>query len=221
MEQLPRIAETIRLGFETRTQRRDQALLLSRQITRLAAQSIRATHRREHDQAHEFLSQAGELVQQIKESLAAFPDLYHTGYTQDGIKEYVEARITSALMLNEALPSPEELDVEYATYLNGLAEVPGELRRGCLDILRQGYSAEAERLLFCMDEIYTVLVTMDFPDAITQGLRRQTDLVRGILERTRADLTLSLREEQVKAAMQGLIRRLEQSGSNPETPAAE
>ncbi|MCE5208631.1 MAG: haloacid dehalogenase [Chloroflexi bacterium] len=211
MEQLPQIAETIRLGFETRTQRRDQALLLSRQITRLSAQSIRATHRREHDQAKDFLCQAGNLVSQVKESLANFPDLYHTGYTQDGIKEYVEATITSALIRNEALPGPEDLEVEYATYLNGLAEVPGELRRCCLDILRQGYSAEAERLLSCMDEIYTVLVTMDFPDAITQGLRRQTDLVRGILERTRADLTLSLREEQVKSAMQKLINRLEQT----------
>ncbi len=220
MEQLPRIAESIRLSFETRTQRRDQALLLSRQITRLAAQSIRATHRREHDQAHEFLRQAGDLVNQVKESLAAFPDLYHTGYTQDGIKEYVEATITSALILNESLPGPEDLGVEDATYLNGLAEVPGELRRCCLDILRQGYSAEAERLLACMDEIYTVLVTMDFPDAITQGLRRQTDLVRGILERTRADLTLSLREEQVKTAMQGLILRLEKSGGDSETPPA-
>lgn len=211
MDQLSHIAETIRLGFETRTQRRDQALLFSRQITRLAAQSIRATHRREHDQAHEFISQARDLVRQIKESLAEFPDLYHTGYTQDGIKEYVEATITSTLILDEPLPGPEDLGVEYATYLNGMAEVPGELRRYCLDILRQGYSAEAERLLSWMDEIYTVLVTMDFPDAITQGLRRQTDLVRGILERTRADLTLSLREEQVKSAMQNLIDRLDQS----------
>jgi translin len=212
MEHLPRIAETIRLGFETRTQRRDQALQLSRQITRLAAQSIRATHRREHEQARVFLDNARELVRQVMDSLREFPDLYHTGYTQDGIKEYVEATITSALILDEPLPAPEDLGVEYATYLNGLAEVPGELRRCCLDILRQGYSAEAERLLSCMDEIYTVLVTMDFPDAITQGLRRQTDLVRGILERTRADLTLSLREEQVKSAIQKLSERLDKAG---------
>jgi translin len=211
MEQLPRIAEEIRLGFEVRSQRRDQALLLSRQIIRLAAQSIRATHRREHEQAQDLFNQAGALVSELKESLAGFPDLYHTGYTQDGIKEYVEARITYALIVNQPLPNPAELGVEHATFLNGLAEVPGELRRSCLDILRQGYSAEAERLLTCMDEIYTVLVTMDFPDAITQGLRRQTDLVRGILERTRADLTLSLREEQVKSSMEKLMTRLEQS----------
>jgi translin len=100
------------------------------------------------------------------------------------------------------------MEVEYATYLKGLAEVPGELRRHCLDILRQGYSPEAERLLGYMDEIYAVLVTMDYPDAITMGLRRQTDLVRGILERTRGDLTLSLREEQLKRSMDSLEERL-------------
>ena len=211
MEQLPSLAETIRLDFEIRNQKRDQALLLSRQITRLAAQSIRATHRKEYDQAHDFIEQAGSLVGQVKDSLKNFPDLYYAGYTQDGIKEYIEAHITYSLILNQAMSTPEILGVQYSTYLNGLAEVPGELRRSCLDILRQGYSAEAERLLACMDEIYTVLVTMDFPDAITNGLRRQTDLVRGILERTRADLTLSLREEQVKTVMDQLIDRLDRS----------
>ncbi len=209
MNNLPDIAESIHRDFETRTQKRDQALLHARQITRLAAQSIRAAHRDEHENAREFHKKAGELVSLLKQSLSDFPDLYHTGYSQDAIKEYVEARITHALILNQALPSPDDLGVESATYLNGLAEVPGELRRRCLDILRQGYSTEAERLLNCMDEIYAVLVTMDFPDAITQGLRRQTDLVRGILERTRGDLTLSLREEQVKQSMDALMNQLE------------
>ena len=104
--------------------------------------------------------------------------------------------------------------MEYATYLNGLAEVTGELRRRCLDILRQGYSQEAERLLACMDDIYNLLVTIDYPDAITHGLRRQTDLVRGIVERTRGDLTLSLREERLKQALDNAVARLD-SPPNP------
>ena len=218
MKNLSDIAETIRQDFDIRTQKRDQALLHARQITRLAAQSIRAAHRNEHADAQNFLAQADELVQQLKNSLTDFPDLFHTGYTQDAIKEYVEASITHALVLNDALPSPGRLGVHNATYLNGLAEVPGELRRRCLDILRQGYSEEAERLLTCMDEIYAVLVTMDYPDAITQGLRRQTDLLRGILERTRADLTLSLREEQLKRSMDRLLQRLDENhGSTDDT----
>jgi len=208
MNQLPEIAESIHQSFEARTQQRDQALLQARKLTRMASLAIRAVHRSEREEAEEFLAKAGGLLRQLKGLLAEFPDLYFTGYTQDAIKEYVEARSTFALINNEPLPNPDQMEVECATYLKGLAEVPGELRRRCLDILRQGYSPEAECLLGYMDEIYAVLVTMDYPDAITQGLRRQTDLVRGILERTRGDLTLSLREEQLKRSMHSLEERL-------------
>ena len=138
----------------------------------------------------------------LKQDLASFPDLYFAGYTQDAFKEYAEASITCAIIENRPLPSPEELGLQMSTYLNGLAETTGELRRRCLDILRKGFSPEAERLLATMDEIYSLLVTLDYPDAITDGLRRHTDLVRGIVERTRADLTLSYREERLQQALQ-------------------
>jgi translin len=201
MQDLESISERIRQSFDARTRARDQALGQTRLLTRHAAHAIRAIHRNEHSLAQEHLGEALKLVEAIKAGLADFPDLYHAGYTQDALKEFSEASITVALIENRLLPGPEELDVEYATYLNGLAEVTGELRRRCLDILRQGYSAEAERLLSCMDDIYAVLVTLDYPDAITNGLRRQTDLVRGIVERTRGDLTISLREQQLEQSM--------------------
>ncbi|MDP1546032.1 MAG: hypothetical protein Q8L87_08420, partial [Anaerolineales bacterium] len=136
------------------------------------------------------------------------PDLYYTGYTQDALKEFVEANVTCALIRSEPLQTPEELVVEPATYLNGLAEVVGELRRRTLDILRHGYSREAERLLGYMDDIYSILVTMDYPDAITNGLRRQTDLARGIIEKTRGDITFSLRGEHLEQAIGSLINQL-------------
>ena len=158
--------------------------------------------------------QARRLVQMVQQALQPFPDLYFSGYTQDAIKEYAEASLTCAIIENQPLPTPEMLGTEYATYLNGLAEVPGELRRRCLDILRQGYSAEAERLLAWMDEIYALLITVDYPDAITYGLRRQTDLVRGIVERTRGDLTLSLREERLHRSMKALATMLPENGED-------
>ena len=140
------------------------------------------------------------------------PDLYYAGYTQDALKEFVEANATCALIKNQPLPDPQGLEVEYNTYLNGLSEVIGELRRRSLDILRHGYSAEAERLLAHMDDIYSILVTMDYPDAITNGLRRQTDVARSIIERTRGDITFSLRGEHLERA----IRRLsEQISGDP------
>lgn len=208
METFEAVAEKARKVFEERTLTREQALALARQITRNSAHTIRAIHRNETEPARELLQNAFSLVEQIKALLANFPDLYFAGYTQDAIKEFVEASITFALIQNQPMPGPEDLDVEMATYLNGLAEVTGELRRRCLDILRQGYSEEAERLLGCMDEIYLLLVTLDFPDAVTMGLRRQTDLVRGIVERTRGDLTISLRTRNLEQAMEDLTRRM-------------
>jgi len=214
MEKLETITDRIRQSFDARTQARDQALAQARLLTRHAAQAIRAIHRSDHTQAQENLAEARGLVQALRTGLASFPDLYYAGYTQDALKEFAEANITCALIEKQALPTPEELGVEYATYLNGLAEVTGELRRRCLDLLRQGYSLETERLLGCMDDIYGVLVTLDYPDAITNGLRRQTDLVRGIVERTRGDLTISLREQHLQQALAALSGRLDALAEN-------
>jgi translin len=156
----------------------------------------------------EHLDEAHSLANKLRGDLAHHPDLYYAGYTQDSLKEFVEANVTCALIQNQPLLTPEELGVENATYLNGLAEVVGELRRRTLDILRHGYSQEAERLLEYMDEIYSVLVTIDYPDAITNGLRRQTDLARGIIEKTRGDVTFSLRGEDLSQAIRKLSSQL-------------
>jgi translin len=154
------------------------------------------------------LAEAQSLADRLRDELKGYPGLFFAGYTQDSLKEFVEANVTCAWILNQPLQTPDELGVEDATYLNGLAEVVGELRRRTLDILRSGYSEEAERLLEFMDEIYAVLVTMDYPDAITNGLRRQTDLVRGIIEKTRGDVTASLRGDQLTRAIRGLSSQI-------------
>ncbi len=198
MNNLPILAEKVQLAFETRTRMRDDALAQARQLTRASAHAIRAIHRSEADLASQHLDEARTIVDSLKASLAGFPELFYAGYTQDAIKEYAEAAITCALIQDQALPMPEDLGVEYATYLNGMAESVGELRRRCLDILRHGYSEEAEHLLSWMDEIYALMVTLDYPDAVTNGLRRQTDLMRGIVERTRGDMTISLREQKLQ-----------------------
>ena len=208
MENFTEIAETVNQAFEQRNTLRDKALMQARQLTRHSAHTIRAIHRGEVEAAYLELGEAKILVDALKEGLLAYPDLYFAGYTQDAIKEFCEASITCALILDKPLPTPQELGVECASYMNGLAEAVGELRRRCLDILRKGYSEEAERLLACMDEIYALLVTLDYPDAITYGLRRQTDVIRGIIERTRADLTISQKEQRLHQAMELLAARL-------------
>lgn len=214
MHKLESIAERIRQNFDVRTAKRDEALKLARQLTRACSLAIRAVHRDDKEAMDTTLAEAQHLADKLRDDLKAYPDLFYAGYTQDSLKEFVEANVTCALIQNQPLQTPEDLGVEEATYLNGLAEVVGELRRRTLDILRSGYSEEAERLLGYMDEIYSVLVTMDYPDAITNGLRRQTDLARGILEKTRGDVTFSLRGAQLAEAIRNLSSQL--NGGQPD-----
>lgn len=210
MDELTPITEAIRAAFVTKNAARDAAIARSRELTRFCSESIRATHRREWDAAQEKLATAKEAAEQLKIIVADYPDLYNSGYTQDALKEVVEAFSTYAMIRGEVLPTPESLQVEYATYLNGLAEAATELRRFILDILRRkdGDSDEAERLLNWMDAVYDELVTFDFPDAITGGLRRQTDVVRGVLERTRGDLTTTFQQQRLQAALQHFEARV-------------
>jgi len=208
MHKLENIADGIRQHFDVRTSKRDEALKRARQLTRACSLAIRAVHRDDKEGMDTSLAEAQSLADNLRAELKEYPDLFYAGYTQDSLKEFVEANVTCALIQSQPLQTPEELGVEDATYLNGLAEVVGELRRRTLDILRSGYSQEAERLLGHMDEIYSVLVTMDYPDAITNGLRRQTDLARGIIEKTRGDVTFSLRGQDLTEAIRKLSGQL-------------
>jgi translin len=208
MDRLEAIGERILSYFERKNAARDVALQRSRTLVRHSATAIRAAHRQDRELAREHLDQAKAIIDELRADLNSYPDLFHAGYTQDGFKEYAEASIVFALLVGDPLPDPDELGVEYAAFLGGLGEAVGELRRRTLDILRQAHSSEAERLLEAMDEIYGLLVTVDFPDAITGNLRRTTDLVRGLVERTRGDLTTSLQQDSLRAALDSVEKKL-------------
>jgi translin len=208
MEQLGDLADTIREEFEQISAARDQAYQRSRKLISLCARSIRAIHREEWETAESLIAQAKEATETLVSGVADYPELYYAGYTQDAVKEFVEANLTYALVRNRPLPTPEELGTESNTWLGGLAEAATELRRRILDIIRHGHTDEAERLLDVMDGIYSILVTFDFNDKITGGLRRKTDTVRAVLERTRGDVTTSLRQTQLEEALEALEARL-------------
>ncbi len=202
-DDLSTTADAVRADLTARNAARDAALNQSRELIRHCAECIRAIHRREWDSAAGKLTLIRKLADDLKAVVAGYPDLYHTGYSQDALKEVVEAHALYAILREDPLPSPQTLGVESAAYLNGLAEAGTELRRFILDIMRRedSHSTEAERLLDWMDAIYDQMVTFDFPDALTGGLRRQTDVFRGVLERTRGDLTTSLREQRLQDAL--------------------
>jgi translin len=204
---LEEIAQGIRSNFGIKDAAREKALRLCREVIRHSANAIRAAHRSEFDQARSSLDSAHNLLQELNETLAEHNDFRNAGFVHDSQKEYAEGCITLSLILGEDIPEPAVLGVRNAAYLHGLSEAVGEMRRHLLDTIRKGDISRCEELLACMDDIYGVLVTMDFPDALTYGLRRATDVVRGILEKTRGDLTMAIRQGDLEQK----IKHLEES----------
>lgn len=208
LDHIDSIADRIRAEWTKRNAARDVTLTRSRELIRLCATVIRASHRDDFEEAQRLLAEAREVAAIMCGEITAYPDLFHAGYTQDALKELAEAYVTVALAQDQPLPTPEEIEIEAPAYLNGLAEAASEMRRRSLDRIRRREHAEAERLLSAMDEIYAVLMTFDFPDAITGGLRRRVDALRGVLERTRGDLTMSMRQEALRQALREFEQRI-------------
>ena len=200
-DELEAVAGEIRSYFTAEDEAREKALRLCRQIIRNSANAIRAVHRQEMDKARQVLDSTYSLVQEINDSLNGHPALLHSGFVHDAKKEFAEGSITFALIAGDKLPKPEAIGVDYAAYLNGLGEAVGELRRYLLDSMRRGDFSRCEELLAAMDDIYGTLMTMDFTEIITHGLRRTTDAIRGIIERTRGDVTMALRQKELEAKL--------------------
>ena len=190
---------------------RERALPKSRAAIRFCANSIRATHRQEFQSAQELLAQASALLKEMELDLQDHKDIFYAGFVQDAQKEYAEAATFAALTQGRSLPAVSELSIGWAPYLNGLGEMVGELRRYVLDQLRRGNLDECEVFLQHMDDVYALLTTVDYPDAITLGLRRTTDTTRSILEKTRGDLTVAVSQAQLQQRMLALQQELQKS----------
>jgi len=199
---LETIAERAHAIFTAKDAAREEALRLCREIVRYSALSIRYIHRRDEHSARKNLNSARSLLEELEHKTSKHQDLTHTGFIHDAQKELAEAAVTLAITTGEPLPEPEGLKIGYPAYFNGLGEAVGELRRYILDHLRQNDFSRCEELLEAMQDIYDTLMSMDFPDAITWGLRRVTDNVRGILEKTRGDLTLALQQKKLEERLQ-------------------
>jgi len=205
---LSEITDAIRVHLEAKHRAREQALALCREVIRLSANAIRAVHRAEFEAAQKLIDQGRGNLQQVEQALAGHRDIFHAGFVHDAQKEYAEASCTLALVAGCPLPSPEELGVMAPAYLNGLGETVGELRRHLLDSLRGGDMNHCEECLAAMTDIYDILVTMDYPEAVTAGLRRTTDAVRGILERTRGDFTTAYAQRHLEEKLDEFGKRL-------------
>ena len=187
--------------LSNRNRDREEGLSVSREVIRLSANAIRAVHRSDYDEASRLISSASDRLQAAEHIRSDSPLIYNAGFLNDARKEFTEANITLAVISGKDIPTAEELGIDPPAYLNGMAEVIGELRRYILDGLRKDSVGRCEELMEVMDEIYGVLVTVDFPEAVTGGLRHTTDAMRAVLERTRGDLTIALRQRALEAQL--------------------
>jgi translin len=201
-DEIAAAGEWARRALEAKHRAREIGLAACRRTIQACAASIRAVHRNEFDTANELAAQAADHLDEARQALAGHPDIRYAGFVHDAAKEYAEARLTMAFVRGDALPDPESLGVDVQAYLNGLAEAASELRRYLLDQLRKGTPERGEELLGVMEEVYLLLVTIDFPDAMTGHLRRTTDALRAVLERTRGDLTMSLLQSRLLEGIQ-------------------
>jgi translin len=199
--------------MDERVAARERALPAARRSIRASANAIRAIHRGEFDTARKLMDDSRAALDEGRDALVDHPQVLFAGFVEDAEKEYAEARLTELLVLGEAIPGPDEIGVGLAPYLNGMAESIGEGRREILDLLRRGEVAEGERILAAMDDMYGLLVTMDYPDAVTGNLRRSTDVARSLIEKTRGDLTTSIVQDQLRASLDRHSRALGDAGA--------
>lgn len=195
--------DEIRNILDSRFAAREQAITGSRKVIRSSANGIRALHRGAWDEADRLIGEAGSRLSEIVDGLDGHPEMLHAGFVADAAKEYAEARITQAVFRGDEVPSFHELGVDPVPYLHGLGEAVGEMRRHMLDQLRDEQITEAEVTLRVMDDIVDQLATVDYPDGMTNALRRTTDVSRSLVERSRSDLTATVVQERLRQDLRG------------------
>ena len=206
---LSAIADELRTRFDSKNSAREIGLAASRSAIRACGNAIRALHRYEWDKAQGLIQEAESHLGEARAVLADHPDVLYAGFYHDAEKEFVEARVTHALVTDGAFPSMDDLGASPQAYAKGMAEAIGELRRHILDLMRRNQLKRCEELLGKMDDMYYVLVSMDYPDGITFGLRRLTDVARSIIERTRGDYTTSSIQAALRESLEAHSANLE------------
>lgn len=195
------VVAALRARMDAMHQTRERALASTRLLIQTCSKCIRHVHRHQFDEAERLMEEARALAAQARENLRPHPELFYAGYLQDAEKEMVEAATLLAMVHEAPLPTPESLGVGPAAYLNGMGEAASEARRYVLDEMRKGRYENAERLLGMMETIYDDLITFDYPDSLTGGLRRTCDALRAVIERTRSDLTLTHSQQELLEAL--------------------
>jgi translin len=197
-------AEELRL----RDKALDTVMARARRARILSKQAILKLHTDEKSEAKKRLEEASSLIVKMNEIIKKNPELARFDQVSAAKEEYSEASIIMSLMKSGEFPDPTELGVPITSYLLGLGDVPGELRRQALDALRVGNMETAEARLSMMEEIYLSLMTME-EAPLLKGLRRKMDITRGVIERTRSEVTAEAGRRKLRESVERLTGKFE------------
>ncbi|WP_457619607.1 hypothetical protein [Methanopyrus sp.] len=194
--------EDIRGELDALDEARDEAQVVLRDLHKLSSEAVYEVHRGNLEEARRRLDEAAELVSKLHDLLGDFPELLRTGFAENHLQEYAEAEILYSIVKDLRAPSPEEINVSPRAYLLGLLDAVGELRRIVVDALREGDLDRAEEFLGIMEEIYSLTMTFDYPRSVVPNLKRKQDVARSLLEKTRSEVTIAGKTEELKRALE-------------------
>ena len=204
---LKSILEKIQEELRKREGVREEVQKDMRRATRLSKQAILFTHQERFEDAKNLLEEAGRIFSKLREASKGHPDLFHSGLVSAAFEEYAEAYTLLMLIEEDRFIGPEELGIPVISYVLGLGDVVGELRRRALDSIRKGKVEAAEKCLETMEHIYSELSAMDDAYLLVSGLRRKCDVARRLIEITRGDVTIEAR----RSALERSILKLEET----------
>ncbi|MCM8759485.1 MAG: haloacid dehalogenase [Candidatus Omnitrophica bacterium] len=200
--ELERLEKEFRDFFENIDIAREQSLKLSREVTRLSSRAIKKLHQQNYDEAQKLLEQATTLLISARQAVIKFPEVQYAGFLHNAEKELIEGLIFFKILKDNSIFIPDFDAFDRISFLHGLCEAMGELRRNILDRIRKDQVEDLENMLSLMDDVYYFVSCFDYPDVITRNLRRVLDVLRSTVEKTRADITLTLQQKSLEKKLQ-------------------
>lgn len=206
---LKSLLDRIQAELKEKEEVKDELRRDMRRATRLSKQAILFAHQERFDDAKELLKEATELFTKLEKISENHTDLVYTGMVDAAYQEYAEAHTFLTLVRQKRFPDPKKLNVPSISYVLGLGDVIGELRRRSLDLLRKGDVRTAEECLETMEHIYVEMTAMDDAYLLVPGLRRKCDVARHVIEATRGDVTIEARRSSLECSIEELKKIIE------------
>ena len=177
--------EEINKKFKDIEERRNAIIKGTRDATILCSKAIVSMHSHKKNESSEYIEKAKKLLRQFKE--LGKDDLQKYLYIAE--QEFVEAYCLFSIAENSIIPSKRSLEVSDTSYVMGLLDCIGEIKRMIIDKIRSEGTSNVNALFELMDKIYGTIYPLAVYDNLMPGLRKKLDVSRILIENVRAIIT--------------------------------